>query len=157
MKTSVVISMLVLFSSIVASAVISLKYDYMYKVADPFEAFDFLYDKPWLRVGPYLMGELEKLDIFFLQWFRGEFRLFRNDRRLHSVEMDKSSQNLHPFERVPVDHLYHCAVLVGFWHMGRSVVDPKDCDLCECWTRGLGTDADVDGDVLLLGNGTANQ
>lgn len=65
MKTSVVISMLVLFSSIVASAVISLKYDYMYKVADPFEAFDFLYDKPWLRVGPYLMGELEKLDIFF--------------------------------------------------------------------------------------------
>ena len=57
MKTSVVISIGVLFASIVASAVISMKYNYMYKVADPFEAFDILYDKPWLRVGPYLMGE----------------------------------------------------------------------------------------------------
>ena len=56
MKTSVVISIGVLFASIVASAVISMKYNYMYKVADPFEAFDILYDKPWLRVGPYLMG-----------------------------------------------------------------------------------------------------
>lgn len=52
-----VISIVVLFASIIASAVISLKNNYMYKVADPFEAFDILYDKPWLRVGPYLMGE----------------------------------------------------------------------------------------------------
>lgn len=58
--------MVVLFASIIASAVISMKYDYMYKVAEPFEAFDILYDKPWLRVGPYLMGKWRKTGGAFL-------------------------------------------------------------------------------------------
>lgn len=25
-------------------------------MADPFESFDILYDKPWQRIGPYIMG-----------------------------------------------------------------------------------------------------
>lgn len=35
----------------------SLHYRYTYKVADPFESFDILYDKPWQRIGPYIVGE----------------------------------------------------------------------------------------------------
>uniref|UniRef100_A0A182PZR6 Nose resistant-to-fluoxetine protein N-terminal domain-containing protein n=1 Tax=Anopheles farauti TaxID=69004 RepID=A0A182PZR6_9DIPT len=34
----------------------SLHYRYTYKVADPFESFDILYDKPWQRIGPYIVG-----------------------------------------------------------------------------------------------------
>uniref|UniRef100_A0A182FRE5 Nose resistant-to-fluoxetine protein N-terminal domain-containing protein n=1 Tax=Anopheles albimanus TaxID=7167 RepID=A0A182FRE5_ANOAL len=34
----------------------SLHYRYTHKVADPFESFDILYDKPWQRIGPYIVG-----------------------------------------------------------------------------------------------------
>lgn len=36
----------------------SLHYRYTHKVADPFESFDILYDKPWQRIGPYIVGKL---------------------------------------------------------------------------------------------------
>uniref|UniRef100_A0A182N643 Nose resistant-to-fluoxetine protein N-terminal domain-containing protein n=1 Tax=Anopheles dirus TaxID=7168 RepID=A0A182N643_9DIPT len=38
------------------SVYFSLHYRYTYKVADPFESFDILYDKPWQRIGPYIVG-----------------------------------------------------------------------------------------------------
>ncbi|XP_075157249.1 uncharacterized protein LOC142230492 [Haematobia irritans] len=47
-----------LVSSWGISGVISLHYHYTHKVALPFESFDFLYDKPWQRVGPYIIGML---------------------------------------------------------------------------------------------------
>ncbi|XP_058115861.1 O-acyltransferase like protein [Anopheles ziemanni] len=34
----------------------SLHYRYTHKVAEPFESFDILYDKPWQRIGPYIVG-----------------------------------------------------------------------------------------------------
>uniref|UniRef100_A0A1I8Q753 Nose resistant-to-fluoxetine protein N-terminal domain-containing protein n=1 Tax=Stomoxys calcitrans TaxID=35570 RepID=A0A1I8Q753_STOCA len=47
-----------LLSSWGISGVISLHYHYTHKVSSPFESFDFLYDKPWQRVGPYIIGML---------------------------------------------------------------------------------------------------
>lgn len=34
----------------------SFHHNYIHKVIGPFESFDFLYDKPWQRFGPYAMG-----------------------------------------------------------------------------------------------------
>lgn len=62
-KLSIVITLMILFTSWIVSAIMSLKFSYMYKVADPFEAFDFLYDKPWQRVGPYIMGNVLKAPV----------------------------------------------------------------------------------------------
>lgn len=35
---------------------VSIHFQYTHKVADPFESFDILYDKPWQRLGPYIVG-----------------------------------------------------------------------------------------------------
>ncbi|XP_026846679.1 uncharacterized protein LOC6603580 [Drosophila persimilis] len=45
-----------LFSSWSISGIVSLQHQYTHKVALPFESFDFLYDKPWQRVGSYIVG-----------------------------------------------------------------------------------------------------
>ncbi|KAH8289442.1 hypothetical protein KR054_005179 [Drosophila jambulina] len=45
-----------LLSSWSLSGIISLQHQYTHKVALPFESFDFLYDKPWQRVGSYIVG-----------------------------------------------------------------------------------------------------
>ncbi|TDG39414.1 hypothetical protein AWZ03_014168 [Drosophila navojoa] len=45
-----------LVSSWSVSGIISLQHQYTHKVALPFESFDFLYDKPWQRVGAYIVG-----------------------------------------------------------------------------------------------------
>lgn len=45
-----------LVSSWVISFVIAMKYNYVARVEEPFALFEQLYDKPWLRIGPYLVG-----------------------------------------------------------------------------------------------------
>ncbi|KAH8317357.1 hypothetical protein KR074_009300, partial [Drosophila pseudoananassae] len=50
--------MVFLVSSWSLSGIISLQHHYTHKVALPFESFDFLYDKPWQRVGSYIVGML---------------------------------------------------------------------------------------------------
>ncbi|KAH8395608.1 hypothetical protein KR222_003309, partial [Zaprionus bogoriensis] len=45
-----------LVSSWSIAGIISLQHQYTHKVALPFESFDFLYDKPWQRVGAYIVG-----------------------------------------------------------------------------------------------------
>ncbi|CAO1398931.1 unnamed protein product [Diamesa hyperborea] len=55
-KFSAISIMLVLLSSWILSICISLHFEYRHKVAEPFESFDVLYDKPWQRIGPYIMG-----------------------------------------------------------------------------------------------------
>ncbi|XP_073996733.1 nose resistant to fluoxetine protein 6-like isoform X2 [Rhodnius prolixus] len=47
---------LLLISSSVTTALISLSHDHIVSVSTPFILFDELYDKPWLRLGPYLVG-----------------------------------------------------------------------------------------------------
>lgn len=45
-----------LASSWIVTALISLKYNYTHKVANPLESLGYLYEKPWTRLGPYVMG-----------------------------------------------------------------------------------------------------
>jgi peptidoglycan/LPS O-acetylase OafA/YrhL len=47
-----------LVSSWVISATLSLTHAYKYKLILPLEAFDYLYEKPWNRVGAYIIGML---------------------------------------------------------------------------------------------------
>lgn len=45
-----------LFTSWVATFIIAYQYNYEARIEEPFTLFDQLYDKPWMRVGPYLIG-----------------------------------------------------------------------------------------------------
>lgn len=45
-----------LFTSWATTFIIAMKYNYVARVEEPFALFDQLYDKPWLRIGPYLVG-----------------------------------------------------------------------------------------------------
>jgi len=40
------------------TAFVSYTNQYQARLADPFGAFDELYDKPWTRIGPFLVGML---------------------------------------------------------------------------------------------------
>ncbi|XP_055843841.1 uncharacterized protein LOC129910468 [Episyrphus balteatus] len=55
-KTTILILLTCLVSSWGVSGMISIHYNYTHKVANPFESFNFLYDKPWQRVGSYIVG-----------------------------------------------------------------------------------------------------
>uniref|UniRef100_A0A1B0FGS6 Nose resistant-to-fluoxetine protein N-terminal domain-containing protein n=1 Tax=Glossina morsitans morsitans TaxID=37546 RepID=A0A1B0FGS6_GLOMM len=57
-KTAVLTLASILISSWGVAGLVSLRNHYTHKVAKPFESFDFLYDKPWQRVGTYVMGML---------------------------------------------------------------------------------------------------
>nr|CAI5848202.1 unnamed protein product [Callosobruchus analis] len=45
-----------MLTSWITTFVIAMKFDYVVRVEEPFALFDQLYDKPWLRIGPYLVG-----------------------------------------------------------------------------------------------------
>lgn len=45
-----------LFTSWTTTFIMAMKYNYIARVEEPFALFDQLYDKPWMRVGPYLVG-----------------------------------------------------------------------------------------------------
>lgn len=57
-KFSVAMLLFLLFTSWGVTITVSLYYDYRAKIEDPFLLFDELYDKPWTRLGPYLIGIL---------------------------------------------------------------------------------------------------
>ncbi|GJQ82042.1 hypothetical protein Trydic_g6918 [Trypoxylus dichotomus] len=40
----------------ITTFVIAMQYNYVARVEEPFALFDQLYDKPWMRIGPYLVG-----------------------------------------------------------------------------------------------------
>lgn len=56
-RTAAAIIVAFLLTSWVVSALISLKFNYTHKIAEPLESFGYLYEKPWTRLGPYVMGE----------------------------------------------------------------------------------------------------
>lgn len=62
-KTAVLTLASILISSWGVAGLVSLRNHYTHKVAKPFESFDFLYDKPWQRVGTYVMGKSLKVCI----------------------------------------------------------------------------------------------
>lgn len=45
-----------LVSSWITTFTIAMQYNYQARIEEPFALFDQLYDKPWMRVGPYLVG-----------------------------------------------------------------------------------------------------
>lgn len=49
-----------LLSSWVISAAVSLKLNYALELAEPLISFGFLYDMPWTRIGPYIMGKIKR-------------------------------------------------------------------------------------------------
>lgn len=56
-RTAAAIIVTFLLTSWVVSALISLKFNYTHKIAEPLESFGYLYEKPWTRLGPYVMGK----------------------------------------------------------------------------------------------------
>lgn len=53
-------------ASWITSFTIAMKYEYVARVEEPFALFDQLYDKPWLRIGPYLVGMLAGYGLFYI-------------------------------------------------------------------------------------------
>ncbi|XP_072384024.1 nose resistant to fluoxetine protein 6-like [Diabrotica undecimpunctata] len=47
---------LLMTASWITTFIIAMKWNYVARVEEPFALFDQLYDKPWLRIGPYLIG-----------------------------------------------------------------------------------------------------
>lgn len=45
-----------MISSWITTFTIAMQYKYVARIEEPFALFDELYDKPWLRIGPYLVG-----------------------------------------------------------------------------------------------------
>nr|XP_023029377.1 nose resistant to fluoxetine protein 6-like isoform X1 [Leptinotarsa decemlineata] len=55
-KFAAVVIGLLMAASWITTFFIAMKWDYVARVEEPFALFDQLYDKPWLRIGPYLIG-----------------------------------------------------------------------------------------------------
>lgn len=53
-----------LFTSWTTTFIIAMKHNYVARVEEPFALFDQLYDKPWLRIGPYLVGMIAGYFLF---------------------------------------------------------------------------------------------
>ncbi|XP_056631522.1 nose resistant to fluoxetine protein 6-like, partial [Diorhabda sublineata] len=57
-KAAGTLIIILLGASWITTFIIATKWDYVARVEEPFALFDQLYDKPWLRIGPYLIGIL---------------------------------------------------------------------------------------------------
>ncbi|EEZ97339.1 nose resistant to fluoxetine protein 6 isoform X1 [Tribolium castaneum] len=51
-------------SSWIMTFIIAMKYEYVVRVEEPFALFDQLYDKPWMRIGPYFVGMISGYFLF---------------------------------------------------------------------------------------------
>ncbi|XP_063906945.1 nose resistant to fluoxetine protein 6-like isoform X2 [Zophobas morio] len=51
-------------ASWVLTFIIAMKYEYTIRVEEPFALFDQLYDKPWMRIGPYFVGMIAGYFLF---------------------------------------------------------------------------------------------
>ncbi|XP_041974276.1 O-acyltransferase like protein-like [Aricia agestis] len=56
LKVSAVLSVVLFFSSLITTGYVSWSSDHVPNGEDPFTQFDKIYDKPWTRFGPYLVG-----------------------------------------------------------------------------------------------------
>lgn len=55
-KLATIIMAVFLVSSWITTAIIAFSYNHMPNTDDPLALFDKIYDKPWTRIGPYLVG-----------------------------------------------------------------------------------------------------
>lgn len=51
-------------TSWIITFLIAMKFDYTVRVEEPFALFDQLYDKPWMRIGPYFIGMMTGYFLF---------------------------------------------------------------------------------------------
>lgn len=58
LKIAGIIILVTIVLSWIVTFVIAIEYNYVARVEEPFRLFDQLYDKPWMRIGPYLIGML---------------------------------------------------------------------------------------------------
>ncbi|CAG9765093.1 unnamed protein product [Ceutorhynchus assimilis] len=56
LKFSVLAIIVLLLSSWMVTFILAIQHNYVARVQEPFALFDELYDKPWMRIGPYLIG-----------------------------------------------------------------------------------------------------
>ncbi|XP_011632801.1 nose resistant to fluoxetine protein 6 [Pogonomyrmex barbatus] len=63
-KTAVTIVSLLIVSSWFTTFSIAYSNDYIARIQEPFALFDELYDKPWLRAGPYFIGTISGYILF---------------------------------------------------------------------------------------------
>lgn len=109
---------LALLASWVMSISLSLHFNYVHKVAEPFESFDVLYDKPWQRVGPYIMGKKRFLSRDYSINLNFKFSS-RYGSRLHTAPCQNSAKN--SIYRQPSDvvcvsiHPFHYSVWRVEW------------------------------------------
>ncbi|GBP51599.1 Nose resistant to fluoxetine protein 6 [Eumeta japonica] len=62
-KFSVISLGVLLLGSWVTAIYVSVSYQYRARIQEPFEMFDPLYDKPWSRIGPYIVEQLSQRNI----------------------------------------------------------------------------------------------
>ncbi|XP_025833291.1 nose resistant to fluoxetine protein 6 [Agrilus planipennis] len=62
--TTVVIFLLLSWAT---TFLVAMQYKYVARIEEPFALFDQLYDKPWLRVGPYIVGMMTGYFVFNLK------------------------------------------------------------------------------------------
>lgn len=53
-----------MLASWITTFVIAMNFNFIARVQEPFALFDQLYDKPWMRIGPYLVGMIAGYFIF---------------------------------------------------------------------------------------------
>ncbi|XP_011170992.1 nose resistant to fluoxetine protein 6 [Solenopsis invicta] len=63
-KTAVAVVSLLIVSSWFTTFSIAYSNDYIARIQEPFALFDELYDKPWLRAGPYFIGTISGYILF---------------------------------------------------------------------------------------------
>lgn len=63
-KTAVAIVSLLIVSSWFTTFSVAYSNDYIARIQEPFALFDELYDKPWLRAGPYFIGTISGYILF---------------------------------------------------------------------------------------------
>lgn len=55
---------LFMVTSWIITFLIAMRFDYTVRVEEPFALFDQLYDKPWMRIGPYFIGMMTGYFLF---------------------------------------------------------------------------------------------
>ncbi|CAH1155134.1 unnamed protein product [Phaedon cochleariae] len=64
LKFASILLAILLATSWIVTFLIALEWQYTARVEEPFALFDQLYDKPWLRIGPYLVGMMAGYGLF---------------------------------------------------------------------------------------------
>ncbi|KAG8225219.1 hypothetical protein J437_LFUL012694 [Ladona fulva] len=102
-RFAAVAGLVFLASSWITTAVIAVQYEYHVSIPDPFALFDQLYDKPWLRLGPYMIG-------MFTGWLLYETSFQIRLPKVHVIDL----RELWPPRVTVVPNYFQMAVISGW-------------------------------------------